>query len=73
MVSLEKAILLDSQGILLFGTPGDFAFSRKDIFKELFYHQLSVRRYNNLELWLSKGKFVPVLSVGGCDCSLNGE
>ena len=56
MVPLEKAIRLNSQGIL-FGTPGDFAFSRKGMFKELFCHQLNVRRYSNLELWLSKGKF----------------
>jgi hypothetical protein len=52
---------------------GDFAFSRKGMFKELFCHELNVRRYSNLESWLSKGKFAPVLSVGGCDCSLNGE
>lgn len=37
MVWLEKAILLNNQGILLFGTPGDFAFSRKDMFKEPSY------------------------------------
>lgn len=37
MVSLEKAILLNSQGILLFGTPGGFAFSQKDMFKEPSY------------------------------------
>lgn len=36
MVPLEKAILLNSQGILLFGTPRDFAFGWKDILKELF-------------------------------------
>jgi len=45
-----KAILLNSQGILLFGTPGGFAFSQKDMFKELFCHQLNVRRDSNLEL-----------------------
>ena len=73
MVSLEKAILLSSQGMLLFGTPGGFASSRKGMFKGLFCHQLNVRRDSNLEFWLSKGKFVPVLSVGACDCLLNGE
>lgn len=50
MVSLEKAILLNSQGILLFGTPGDFAFSRKDMLKEPFCHQLNIHRDSNLEL-----------------------
>lgn len=35
MVSLEKAILFNIQGILLLGTPRNFTFNRKDMFKEL--------------------------------------
>jgi hypothetical protein len=37
MMSLENAELLNAQGLLLFGMPGDFAFSGKDMFKELPY------------------------------------
>jgi hypothetical protein len=37
MISLEKAILFNTQGILLFGTPGDFTFDWKDVLQELPY------------------------------------
>jgi hypothetical protein len=41
MVSLENAILFDAESLLFLGMPGDLAFSREYLFKELPYPSVS--------------------------------
>ena len=72
MISLIKAILFNTEDTLLFGTPGDFAFSWEDMIKKLSCSSASwfvemVRTVNG------RGENIPVSSDQGHVCSLNTE